>query len=498
MTDIASNLFIFEMANNHQGSVEHGCRIIDAVAEIAERHGIQAGVKFQYRDLDTFIHPAFADRQDVAHIPRFLSTRLADDEFRALIEHTRARELVTIVTPFDEVSVGRCLDHGVDILKVASCSATDWPLLEAVADAGRPVIASTGGVTLPEIDNLVSFLGHRSVTFALMHCVSIYPTPNERLHMNFLGRMKSRYPGIAVGYSGHEAPDNLDVVVAAVAKGADLLERHVGVVTDTITLNGYSMNPEQAEAWVAAALRARAICGPGDAKTVTDDERESLRALARGVYARRPLPRGADVARDDVYFAMPRQDGQLSSGEYGRYRATYQTSADYDQDAPISEPPVADPVSDLRTVLHDAKGMLLEARIQLNPEHTVELSHHYGIERFREVGAIFVHVLNREYCKKLGIMLPGQRHPAHHHQQKEETFQLLWGDLTVERDGATVNLRPGDTLLIERGTAHSFASSGGGIFEEISTTDRRGDSHYQDPDINRLDPMQRKTILETW
>ncbi len=498
MKDIPSNLFIFEMANNHQGSVEHGCRIIDAVADIASRHGVRAGVKFQYRDLDTFIHPAFRNRDDVAHIPRFLSTRLADDEFRALIEHTRARELVTIVTPFDEVSVGKCLDHDVDVLKIASCSATDWPLLEAVAEAGRPVIVSTGGVTLPEIDNLVSFLGHRAVTFALMHCVSIYPTPNERLHMNFLGRIKSRYPGVAVGYSGHEAPDNLDVVVAAVAKGADLLERHVGVATDSISLNGYSMNPQQADDWVAAALRARAICGPDNEKVVSEDERESLRALARGVYARRPLRQGATLARDDLYFAMPRQADQLSSGEFGRYRATYRTSVDYAEHAPVSEAPVADPVSDLRTILHDAKGMLFEACIQINPEHQVEISHHYGVERFREVGAIFVHVVNREYCKKLGIMLPGQQHPTHHHEQKEETFQLLWGDLTVERDGETVHLEPGDTLLIERGTPHSFASRGGGIFEEISTTDRRGDSRYLDPEINRLDPMQRKTLLETW
>ena len=500
MSSFADDLFIFEIANNHQGSVAHGKRIIDAVGDIAARHGIRGAVKFQYRDLDTFIHPDFRDRDDVPHIPRFLGTRLSDEQFRTLIEHARSRGLVTVVTPFDEISVRKCVEQNVEILKIASCSATDWPLLEAVAAAGRPVIASTGGVTLPEIDKVVSFFGHRAVDFALMHCVSIYPTPNERLHMNFLGKMKNRYPHIRVGYSGHEAPDNTEVVVAAVAKGADLLERHVGVPAPDqgIELNKYSVNPEQADAWVAAALRAREICGPGEEKTVTEAERQAIRDLARGVYAAGSIDSGEEIGGRAVYFAMPRQEGQLSSGDFGRYRASYRASRAYGEHQPIREEPAADPVSDIRELLHDAKGMLYEARIAPGDGNQVELSHHYGMERFRETGAIFIHVLNREYCKKLGIMLPGQSHPTHRHTRKEETFQLLWGDLSVERDGETVELTPGDTLLIERGTPHAFASRSGGIFEEISTTDVRGDSLYDDPAINRLDPMQRKTILEAW
>ena len=97
MSSFADDLFIFEIANNHQGSVAHGKRIIDAVGDIAARHGIRAAVKFQYRDLDTFIHPDFRDRDDVPHIPRFLGTRLSDEQFRTLIEHARSRGLVTVV-----------------------------------------------------------------------------------------------------------------------------------------------------------------------------------------------------------------------------------------------------------------------------------------------------------------------------------------------------------------------------------------------------------------
>lgn len=492
------DLFIFEMANNHQGSVAHGRRIIEAMAQIAERHDIRAAVKFQYRDLESFIHPDYRDREDVAHIPRFLSTRLDDAEFQALVRHVRDRGLLPVVTPFDEASVHKAVDHGTAILKVASCSASDWPLLEEIAGAGVPVIASTGGVETREIDNLVSFFAHRDVDFALMHCVSLYPTPNEHLQMGFLRRMKSRYPGIAVGYSGHEAPENREVVVAAVATGADLFERHVGVATEQITLNNYSMNPEQTDAWVTATLRARAICGNGADKVVTDEEREALRSLERGVYAREPVEEGDALGAEAVFFAMPRQSGQLSSGEFGRYRATYEATRPYAAGDAVAKAVPTDPILRLREAVHDARGMLIEARIRVGRTDKVELSHHYGLDRFREVGAVFVHVINREYCKKLGVMLPGQRHPMHRHECKEETFQLLWGDLTIERDGETLDLEPGDTLLIERGARHGFCSRGGGIFEEISTTDVRGDSYYDDPAINRLDPVQRKTFLEDW
>ena len=148
MTEPLQNIFVFDMANNHQGQVEHSLRIIREVAKIARRHGIRAGVKFQYRHLDSLIHSRFRDRQDVKHIPRFLSTALSSDQFQTLVGAVRDEDLLAIVTPFDEPSVAQCISHGVDILKVASCSATDWPLLEEIASTGRPVIVSK---TAPEL-----------------------------------------------------------------------------------------------------------------------------------------------------------------------------------------------------------------------------------------------------------------------------------------------------------------------------------------------------------
>lgn len=491
---VLDRLFIFEMANNHQGSVEHGRRIIDAMAEITARHHINAGVKFQFRDLDTFIHPAFRDRKDVQHISRFMSTRLTRDEFADLVAYTKERGLLAIATPFDEASVQLCLDFDLDIIKVASCSVSDWPLLEAVAGAGKPVITSTGGASLADIDKVVSLFSHKGGAFGLMHCVGVYPTPPELLHLSVIRRLRRRYPGVPIGYSGHEAPDALEPVIVAVSTGALLLERHVGVKTSEVKLNAYSMNPEQTEAWVEAAKRAW-IIGGEEQKSVSHEEQSSLDSLKRGTYVRRPVQRGQVIARDDVYFAVPLQEGQMTSGEFGVYRATFTASRDYHTDEPVTEQQGRDPVLLAREAVHQAKGMLHEANISFGSDCTFELSHHQGMERFCEIGAVIINIINREYCKKLIVVFPGQCHPSHRHEKKEETFELLSGDLEVMLDGDTVHLQPGDRLLVKRNTWHSFSSKDGAIFEEISTTHYRDDSRYQDPIIGALDPMQRKTII---
>ena len=492
------DLFIFEMANNHQGSVQHGLRIIESMAGIAERRGIRAGIKLQYRDLDTFIHPDYAARTDVKHIPRFLGARLSATDFLTLIGTVRRHGMIPICTPFDEMSVRSAVSHGIEILKIASCSAADWPLLEAVAETGRPVIASTAGLSLLEADRLVDFFAGRSAPFALMHCVALYPTLRNQLELNLIDKLRSRYPGLPIGYSGHEEPANLDAGGTAVSKGATVLERHVGVSSSAGPLNAYSMTPEQTEDWVKAVLRVKEICGNGAGRRPSEEETSSLASLKRGVFARRAISKGEAIGRDAVFFAMPCQSGQLTSGEFGRRPASCVASQSYAPNQPVYEQRITDTATRIEETDQTARAMLHEAHIQLGPDCQVELSHHYGLSEFLRVGAVIVNVINREYCKKLIVVLPGQRHPNHRHDRKEETFQLLWGDLEVILDRETAAMEPGDTLLIERGRWHQFSSRDGAVFEEVSTTHFLDDSFYEDPRISALDPMERKTLLENW
>ncbi len=502
MSGLFKDLFIFEMANSHQGSVEHGHEIIRAMGRIAREYNINAAVKLQYRELDTFIHPDYKGRTDIKHIPRFESTRLTREQFDELVAAIREEGMIAMSTPFDEAGVELCKDQGLDIIKIASCSAQDWPLLEAAAAAHRPLIVSTGGLVISDIDKLYNFFTHKGSDFAFLHCVAEYPAGRDRLQLDFIDRMKKRYPDVAIGYSGHEDPSDTIPAVIAAAKGATILERHVGLPTETIKLNAYSMNPEQAGNWVKAVLDAREMCGlkktregqiPG--KYVSVAEKDSLRSLMRGVFAARDIKAGETLIREDVFFAMPCGEKQTVSGQFYEGMTA---SKDYALNEAIFEPERSSDISIMRSVVHDAKGMLYEAGIALGNEFDVELSHHYGMKHFRQFGAIIISIVNREYCKKLIIVLPGQKNPTHYHMKKEETFQLLYGDLEVEMDGTTFTMKPGEIKTVMRGEPHAFTSKTGAIFEEISTTHARGDSYYEDPQIAKLDPLERKSILRDW
>jgi N-acetylneuraminate synthase len=192
---------------------------------------------------------------------------------------------------------------------------------------------------------------------------------------------------------------------------------------------------------------------------------------------------------------MPCADGQTTSSEY---QDSMVASAPLAANTPVTERRSRTLANQLRSLIHQAKGMLHEAQIAIGDKFTFEMSHHYGAEHFRAHGALIVNLINREYCKKLIIMLPGQRHPTHRHMKKEETFQLLHGDLEVYLNGVAHRVERGGLLLVERGSWHSFGTMHGCIFEEVSTTHVLGDSYYEDPKVAALDPMQRKTVLTMW
>ncbi|MCG8508389.1 MAG: N-acetylneuraminate synthase family protein, partial [Rhodospirillales bacterium] len=280
------DLVIFDLANNHQGSIEHGTNIIRAVGEIARKHGVRAGMKFQFRQLDTFIHPSHRQNSDNKHIPRFLSTGLDRKSYGQLHAEVKKAGMLSICTPFDEESVDLITDMGFDVLKIASCSANDWPLLEKAAASNLPIVCSTGGLELGQVDDLYSFFQHRGVDFSFMHCVSIYPSPLEHLQLNQIDLFLKRYPGVSVGWSTHEDPDSLGPVQVAYAKGARIFERHVGMATDEISLNAYSSKPEQVDRWLGAIREARVMCGAfGERPSATEKEKNALATLQRGVFA---------------------------------------------------------------------------------------------------------------------------------------------------------------------------------------------------------------------
>ena len=491
-------LFVLEMANNHMGDVAHGVALIRAFAEVCRDSPFHFAFKLQYRDLDTFIHPAMRGRDDLKYIKRFSETRLSRAQFDALVTEIRDCGFLCLSTPFDEASVAVIEAQDLDAIKIASCSMSDWPLLERVVQTQRPLIVSTAGSTLEELDRLVSFLTHREKDFAILHCVGEYPTADANMHLSQVDFLRRRYPGVRVGFSTHENPDNTDIVKIALAKGARIFEKHVGLPTEQYPINAYSASPEQVRRWLQAAQQTLLLCGEGDGRLPFNaSESASLRSLRRGVFARRPIAAGEVVQAADVYFAFPPEDGQYTANDWSKY-ASFTATQDIAADAGLSPAN-----SDRRDTRDKVWDIVQDVRAQLAGSHVVvpgrvdlEISHHYGLERFHEVGMAMLTVVNRGYCKKLLMLLPGQLHPEQYHQRKEETFHVLHGELVLKLDGVERQCKPGDVVTVEPEVRHAFRSDGGAIIEELSSTHFSNDSFYTDEAINAN--RNRKTLLSYW
>lgn len=495
---VFSNLFVFEMANNHMGDVEHGLRIIREFHDVCKGFNFKFAFKFQYRHLDTFIHPHYKERTDYKYVKRFLETNLSDSERKLLMDEAKKIGFIAICTPFDEESVNLIEKHDYDIIKVASCSFTDWPLLERIVKTNKPIIASTAGASLEDIDRVVSFFEHRDKDLCLMHCVGEYPTERRNLQLNQIDLLKRRYPDIPVGYSTHESPDNYDAIKIAVGKGASVFERHVAVKTDKYPINSYSSTPDHVSRWLQAAQEAFEMCGISDRRfDGTEKERADLRGLQRGLFLKKDVKKGEKIELSNVFFAIPNLDNQIVANEASKY-SEFVANKDISAYEPVLASDVT--ITNLRDkvlqIVNKIRQLLIESKVVLPDKLEMEISHHYGLDRFYEWGATIINCINREYCKKLIILLPGQKHPIHFHKKKEETFHVLYGDMNVNLNGEDKKFKAGDMIIVERGMKHNFSSINGAIFEEISTTHYKDDSFYED--INVVNNKNRKTALTFW
>lgn len=314
---IFDELFVLELANNHLGNVDRGLAIVRDFGKIVRHHGVKAAIKLQFRDVESFIHKDFRSRQDIRYIKKTVDTRLPKEELAALLEATRKAGCLRMVTPFDEKSVDLCVELGVEIIKLASSDLNDWVLIEKIAKTRKPLIASTGGSQLKEVDDLVKFCDSRSIPLALNHCVSLYPSDDGEIELNQIDFLRNRYPQLTIGFSTHEKTDWRSSIMMAYAKGARTFERHIDIEMDGVPVSPYCTTPENCDLWFSAFKKAKEMCGPPGTEKRNPPEREIayLDALVRGVYAKRDLPVGHTLTDDDVYLAVPLQKGQISCRE---------------------------------------------------------------------------------------------------------------------------------------------------------------------------------------
>lgn len=321
--DVFEDLFVLEMTNNHLGSLDRGLKIVEQHARIVRFNNVRAAIKLQFRDVETFVHKDFRHRSDIYYIRRITETRMSKADYEVLVNAIRKYGCIPMATPFDEKSVDWCVEFDMPIIKVASADSNDWLLLEKIARSKKPVIVSVGGLSLKDMDDMVTFFENRNIPMAINHCVAAYPHEDSECELSQIEFLKTRYPNHTIGYSCHEYRDWMSSLLIAYAKGARTFERHVDIEEGGAPVAKYSSLPAQIDSWFKAFYKAKEMIGNSEAHRKMPMEKEVayLDSYVRGVYAKADLKEGLQLTEEDVYMAIPLQKGQISSRELmlGRY-----------------------------------------------------------------------------------------------------------------------------------------------------------------------------------
>lgn len=486
------------MANNHMGSLDHAINIIKKYSLFIKKYKrFNFAIKFQYRDLNTFIRTDL-DISSNKHIKRFLDTKLTIDQFKKIKNYARSKKFLTMCTPFDEKSVDHIVKHKFDFIKIASCSSNDWPLLEKISLTELPIIISIAGLSEIQVDNLITFLKNRKKDFIIQHCVGEYPTPLSRMHLNQIDFLQNRYSEIRFGFSTHENPDDNSLIQIALSKGAVSLEKHIGVPTSKWPLNSYSANPEQIDNWLSAGNKALITLGKSVKRyTPSSIEKNSLLSLQRGVFLKKKLTINSKIDLQDLKFAFPPEKNQLLASDLSKYNSLILKKNKLPNQPLFKEDvKIVNLRNETLKYANLIKKIIQKSGVSFPSNVTLELSHHYGLENFNKFGITMYTLINRNYCKKLIILIKGQIHPEQYHKKKEETFHVLFGKLFVKINGQQKLLRSGDIITIKPGDKHSFWCKEDSIFEEISSRHVSKDSFYVDPNISKN--KNRKSFIKLY
>jgi len=229
---------IAEIGQNHNGSVELAKQLIDMAVEAGAN-----AVKFQKRDIPSELtREAFNKPYDnpnsfgKTYGEHRLALELDEEQHKELKEYANARGITYFVTPTDIPSVEMMERLDVPFYKVASRDLTNLPLLERLAQTGKPVIISTGMASMEDIDDAVNVLGKDRKDIIILQCISQYPADLERVNLRVMDTLKKRHKKI-VGFSDHTT--GIIAAVTASILGASVIEKH-------ITLNKAMKGSDQA------------------------------------------------------------------------------------------------------------------------------------------------------------------------------------------------------------------------------------------------------------
>lgn len=294
-----SPFIIAEAGINHNGDFDKALQLVKA----AKDSGADC-IKFQCHITEaelihTSIKPGYISEEPLWDITKRIE--LTEEEERDIKKYCEELGIMFLSTPFSREAAERLYSLGVPAFKIGSGECRNLPLLEYIAEMGKPIILSTGMNDIESIKRSVEVIQSKGCPLMLMHCTSIYPTPYDKVRLGAIKELREAF-GLPVGLSDHSA--GIYTGLAAVALGACAIEKHFTVSRAWPGPDiPFSIEPDELSELVTGS---RAVYSAlGGHKTVLPEEKPVMDFAFASVISTRDIKRGETLSVNNIWVKKP-------------------------------------------------------------------------------------------------------------------------------------------------------------------------------------------------
>ena len=296
---------IAEIGHNHQGSLEKA-RELFREAKLAGAHA----VKLQKRD-NRGLYTRAAYNKPYDNENSFGSTygehreflEFGLTEYRELQAYAAELGVDFFATAFDLASANFLHELEPPAYKIASGDLKSTPLLKHVAAYGKPIVISTGGATIEDVQRAYDTVMPINPQLAILQCTAGYPAAFEELDLRVIGTFRDRFPGAVIGFSSHD--NGIAMPIAAYMLGARIVEKHFTLNRASKgTDHAFSLEPVGLRKMVRDLERTYKALGNG-VKKIYESEKAPITKMGKSLVVARDLPSGHVIGPGDVVMKSP-------------------------------------------------------------------------------------------------------------------------------------------------------------------------------------------------
>lgn len=304
-------LVISEIGINHGGNLDVALKMVDAAHEAGAEI-----IKHQTHVIDDEMSSSAKEvipgNADISIYEIMSKCALNENDEYALKDHVEGKGMLFISTPFSRAAANRLQKMDIPAYKIGSGECNNYPLIEHIAEFGKPIILSTGMNSISSIEKAVSILRKHKTPYALLHCTNVYPTPYHLVRLGAVEELRDHFPDAVIGLSDHTT-DNFSCL-GSIAVGASIVERHF---TDSKERVGpdiiCSMTPKELKELIIGSNAIKEA--RGGKKGAIKEEKATIDFAFASVVSIKDIKKGEEFTRDNIWVKRP-GTGYFSAENY--------------------------------------------------------------------------------------------------------------------------------------------------------------------------------------